>query len=781
MKCFIDHPAQFHTVPQTIPTLCVYDWAVSFTKTIKAPQDRRATADAATVAAWILFVLAVLVLVGLAFDLRELQSLIPGKAGIKANSALAMLLASVALLLRNHRVSHFLSIAVFLIGALTLSEYLWGRNLGIDEFLLRDTNYIFYPGRMSPYTSFGYVLFGSSLLPMNSRHRVLRLLSRALGLLTGALGALAIVSHAYDTHVMNLLRPHSNVSVPTALGFLIGAVGVQYATPSEGIVRLFHADNAGGVMLRRLLPAGTLLTLLLGYAVRDAQIHYHWESGFSLAVVSLAVGASLITGIVLTAVHLERQDLSRRESESRFMSAAKAAPVMIWMSGTDKRRTYFSNRWLEFIGRSLQTETANSWTEDVHPEDLRRCLDIYGQSFDRREQFRMEFRVQRYDGEHRWVLDHGVPRFDQDGSFVGYIGIAVDVTDRKLVEQTLRESEARFLDLAEQSRTTHWEVDPKGLFTYVSHVSQISWGYSPAEVVGRMHFYDIHPEEGREAFKAAVFAAVERKQPFLDVVHAVETKDGRIVWGSVNGIPLLRADGTLRGYRGSCTDVTERKMAEEALSGMSRKLIDAHEQERTKIGRELHDDIVQRLALLAVQLDGIQQDIPASIPEFGRRMNDLRNQTSQITNDVQLLSRELHSNKLEYLGLVGATKNFCKEFGERQKMEIDFQSHDIPAVIPTDLFLPLFRVLQEALRNATKHSGVKSFEVKLWGSAEEIQLTVSDRGVGFDSEAAMKGTGLGLTSMRERLRLAGGNLSINSGPKRGTTIHARVRLNSGGS
>ena len=92
----------------------------------------------------------------------------------------------------------------------------------------------------------------------------------------------------------------------------------------------------------------------------------------------------------------------------------------------------------------------------------------------------------------------------------------------------MRESEARFLDLADESRTTHWEVDPKGLFTYVSHVSQISWGYSPAEVVGRMHFYDIHPEEGREAFKAAVFAAVEpRKQPFLDVVHAVETKDSR--------------------------------------------------------------------------------------------------------------------------------------------------------------------------------------------------------------------------------------------------------------
>ena len=466
------------------------------------------------------------------------------------------------------------------------------------------------------------------------------------------------------------------------------------------------------------------------------------------------------------------------QSKSRFRWSADTTPVLIWGAGTDKLCTYFNKPWLDFTGRSLDSELGNGWAEGVHPDDLQRCLDTYTQSFDRRGEFRMEYRLRRYDGEYRWVLDIGVPRFDQDGSFLGYIGIAVDVTDSKLVEETLRESEARFLDLAEQSRTTHWEVDPQGLFTYVSRVSQASWGYRPDEVVGRMHFYDLHPEEGRKAFTAAVFAVIERKQPFLDVVHVLETKDGRIAWGSVNGIPLLNADGTLRCYQGSCTDITERKLAEEALSGMSRKLIEAHEQERTRIGRELHDDIVQRLALLAVQLDGIRQDIPDSVSELGRRIGDLRDQTTQITNDVQLLSRELHPNKLEHLGIVGATKNFCREFGERQKVEVDFQCHDILDALPTDLFLPLFRVLQEALRNAAKHSGVKSFKVKLWGSAEDIQLTVSDLGAGFDIEAATKGTGLGLTSMQERLRLVGGELSINSQPKGGTTIHARVPFDS---
>ena len=122
--------------------------------------------------------------------------------------------------------------------------------------------------------------------------------------------------------------------------------------------------------------------------------------------------------------------------------------------------------------------------------------------------------------------------------------------------------------------------------------------------------------------------------------------------------------------------------------------------------------------------------------------------------------------------------DFLCKFGEHQRLEIDFQSQDIPAALPIEFSLSLFRVLQEDLRNATKHSGVKSFEVKLWGSAGDIHLTVSDLGAGFDTKAAMKSTGLGLTSMQERLRSVGGELSINSQPKLGTTIHARVPFGS---
>ena len=251
-------------------------------------------------------------------------------------------------------------------------------------------------------------------------------------------------------------------------------------------------------------------------------------------------------------------------------------------------------------------------------------------------------------------------------------------------------------------------------------------------------------------------------------------REGGANWSRWEIRPWQNLDGVPGGILIFSEDITHRKNAEEALLDMSRKLIEAHEQERTRIGRDLHDDVVQRLALLSIELEGVQQDVPDASPELRTRIGALRNQTTEIANDVQSLSHELHSSKLEYLGIVGAAKSFCREFSERQKMKIDFQSHDLPTALPTELSLSLFRVLQEALRNAAKHSGVKHFEVRLWGSTGEVHLTVSDLGAGFDTEGAIKSSGLGLTSMQERLRLVGGELSINSQPKSGTTIHARV-------
>jgi PAS domain S-box-containing protein len=371
----------------------------------------------------------------------------------------------------------------------------------------------------------------------------------------------------------------------------------------------------------------------------------------SVTMVPLRDWTGKIVGISSIArdITLGKQaEMALRESEERFRLVANTAPVMIWMAGTDKLYNYFNLPWLNFTGRSLRAEIGHGWTEGVHPEDLAACIETYDRAFLVRQSFDREYRLRRHDGEYRWVFDLGVPRFNPGGSFAGYIG--------------------------------------------------------------------------------------------------------------------------------SCIDVTERKEAEEVLSTVSRRLIEAHEEERTWLARELHDDINQRLALIAVNLDVLKRDLPASTSEAMRHINDLREQIKDLGIDVQALSHRLHSSKLEYLGLAAAAGAFCRELAERKAVQIDFHSDAIPKTIPKEVSLCLFRVLQEALQNATKHSGSDHYQVSLQYAAEEIQLSVSDFGRGFDPEEALKGRGLGITSMRERLKLVNGELSIDSQTRNGAVVRARVPL-----
>jgi signal transduction histidine kinase len=266
---------------------------------------------------------------------------------------------------------------------------------------------------------------------------------------------------------------------------------------------------------------------------------------------------------------------------------------------------------------------------------------------------------------------------------------------------------------------------------------------------------------------SAVTNALKSPAPGYSVLQAAHM--GWIVWLKSSGRAFFDQEGKMLRVIGMVADISELKSAEEALVGMTRKLIEAQEQERARIARELHDDINQRIALLAIELEQLQ-DNPS---ELRSRVQELRKRTTDISNDVQALSHDLHSSNLEYLGVVAGIKSWCKQFAERQKMEIDFTS-SVPSVVPLSVGISLFRVLQEALHNASKHSGVKRIEVRLAENSGEIHLVVKDLGKGFDIESARQGRGLGLTSMRERVRLVNGTISIESRPMGGTTIHVRV-------
>jgi signal transduction histidine kinase len=221
-------------------------------------------------------------------------------------------------------------------------------------------------------------------------------------------------------------------------------------------------------------------------------------------------------------------------------------------------------------------------------------------------------------------------------------------------------------------------------------------------------------------------------------------------------------------------DTTERKRSEEALRRLGGRLMEAQEQERIRIARELHDDICQRLALLEIELERIKYDPELQRPALQCDMDHLTQFTKEIGSDLQSLSHELHSSKLEILGTAAAMKSFCAEFSRQHNLEVEFSSSNVPLPLSREVSIGLYRVLQEALHNALKHSRMRYFAAQLRGENGSVELMVRDFGIGFDPGTATRGRGLGLISMRERINLLNGTLSIDSRPMRGTTIRAIV-------
>ena len=359
---------------------------------------------------------------------------------------------------------------------------------------------------------------------------------------------------------------------------------------------------------------------------------------------------------------------------------------------------------------------------------------------------------------------------------VAILGLLWQRARRRKSEAELRRSEEKFAKSFRQGPLAITIVKMKdGCYVDVNETFENQTGWKRDEVIGRSPL-DINlwvdPDQ-RPLFLSQLLAAGKVR----DFEVRYRRKDAQVRTG-LGSAELIEVHGEPCALS-VIADVTERKMAEQALAGLSGRLIEAQEAERMRIARELHDDINQRLAIVAVNLRTLKEELPATEVTMGHRLEEVFARVCNLGDDVQALSHRLHSSKLEYLGLEAAANGLCKEFSEREDVNIDFRCDKVPKTIPYEVSLCLFRVLQEALHNAVKYSGVHEFGVSFKGEGNEIKLRVRDSGVGFDLNATHNGHGLGLTSMKERLRLVNGQLSIDTKPQVGTTIIARVPLGAG--
>jgi signal transduction histidine kinase len=248
--------------------------------------------------------------------------------------------------------------------------------------------------------------------------------------------------------------------------------------------------------------------------------------------------------------------------------------------------------------------------------------------------------------------------------------------------------------------------------------------------------------------------------------------DGRELWFH-ECVHSVIEDGGSKELVGVMMDITDRKATEQSLIEMTGRLIRAQEDERCRIARELHDDFNQRVALLAIGLERLKTQL-ASDGIAASQLSDLCRLTQGIASDVNRLSHQLHSAKLEHLGLVPAIKGLCRELSEQYGAQIHFVHRNIPRAISKESALCLFRVAQEALSNTMKHSGVRTGQLELFGDRGALHLCISDAGTGFDPRSVSAKGHLGLISMQERVRAAGGTIAVESQPSRGTRISVHL-------
>jgi PAS domain S-box-containing protein len=469
---------------------------------------------------------------------------------------------------------------------------------------------------------------------------------------------------------------------------------------------------------------------------------------------------------------------ARRNSEERFRLAAQAGKMFAyeWDVATDV--VVRSGDVADVLGPGSDAPlTRQQILARVHPDDKALFAASAIERTPENPNVQVTYRMLGTDGSIVWVEKTAHAFFDEDGKMVRMIGMISAVTERKRAEETLRQSEEKFRSVFRDAGVGMVIVSPEGRYLAANGTFCDYLGYTEKELLGKT-VQSLTFAEDWPSFSQKLNEALTNEGSFQSFEKRCLHKSGRIVCTESTASVIRSRDGNPQYIVGGVLDITKRKEAEEALSTINRRLTEAQEQERTRIARELHDDFSQRLALLAVELDELRQN-PPILPEIRRRMGGLHKQVSEIATDIQTLSHELHSSKLEYLGIAAAVRGFCQEFSEQQDVEIDLRSHDLPSSLSPDISLCLFRVLQEAVHNSAKHSGVRHVEVRLWGTSDEIHLAISDSGAGFDSEAAKKGRGLGLISMEERLKLLKGTFSIESQTKRGTTIHARVPFSSG--
>lgn len=382
--------------------------------------------------------------------------------------------------------------------------------------------------------------------------------------------------------------------------------------------------------------------------------------------------------------------------------------------------------------------------------------------------------VTKYGG-HRTLLVH-VKQVSIKGGTT--LIVCRDITERRRAELARRSNEERLTLALEAANmgTWDWHID-SGEMAWSPQTHRILGDAAGTRAPSFDTFLDlVHPTE-RERVALTMSEA-------MDGGTSYETEFRIVGYDNVERWVMGRGKALRNGrpmrMLGVFVDVTERHRTQSELRELSERLINGHERERRRLARELHDGIAQRLSMLSMEARLLDRDLAGTADAVRARYADLATEIAALGNELHRVSYELHPARLEQLGLEAAIRTFCAQISQTHRVDISVQVGYVPPALDPEIALCIYRVTQEALHNVVRHSGAAAATIALGVVAGELRLRVADDGDGFDPTEAFHTDSLGLTSMRERVRLIGGNLVIEATPGAGTVIEANVILSGDG-
>jgi len=514
------------------------------------------------------------------------------------------------------------------------------------------------------------------------------------------------------------------------------------------------------------IAIGPDLRYMLSIEATDGEVH--WPH-------SLVRRLPRLGEIVAHTVERKRVADALREPDARITLSMFSADVGPWDLDLSTGRIWATPAAKRLYGFASDAEvTFEAVLSVVHPEDVDRVRERVSQTAAAGAEFLDEYRVVLPGGTIRWVAVRGRTHMATDGSGPHISGISVEVTARKLAEAEHRAAIARLEAAVDAAGLGFYLMSDRGETAILDDRLRALFGIPP-ELEPRIRTFwleHIHPDD-RERVIQASRDVIDEGVESLSRVYRYQHPTRGLVWYQ-HTTRTFERDPSGRGARGAgvVQDITEQKRTEEELRTLSRRLIQAQEAERALIARDLHDDVTQRMAVLAIELGRAESSAAGGAQT--ETLRTVREGLVRLSEDIHSIAYQLHPSVLEELGLAEALRTECERKGRHGGFDVTLDLDPVPAAVGKDATLCLYRVAQEALNNVARHARARTASVVLRQVDGGLLLAIRDDGVGFEPGEPRARGSLGLVSMRERLRLVNGTLDIESAPGQGTVIVAWV-------